>query len=189
MGAPAKRVATYADLEAVPPQLVAEIVDGELYTQARPAPKHAFAHSHLLAWSNFRFGSGDGGPGGWWIFIEPEIHFGPDVCVPDIGGWKKDRMPRIKNEAFFTLVPDWVCEVTSPSTAAFDRIKKMAVYARSGVKHAWLVNPIDRVLEAYELNNGAWVRVGAHGENEIARIAPFESVELNLGALWIELEE
>lgn len=108
--------------------------------------------------------------------------------MPDIAGWKKDRMPRIQDEPFFTMTPDWICEVTSPSTAAFDRIKKMAVYARGGVRHAWLVNPVDRVLEAFELIGGAWVRVGAHGEHEVARIAPFEAVELNLGRCGLSWE-
>lgn len=189
MGDAVKRIATYADLQAVPPHLVAELVDGELHTQSRPAPKHGVAHSRLMGWSNSRFDVGDGGPGGWWILLEPEIFFGSDVCVPDIAGWRKERMPRLKSSASFTIVPDWVCEVTSPATASFDRVKKMSVYARGGVKYAWLVSPIDRVLEAFELQNGAWMRVAAHGDDERARIVPFEEVELNLAWLWIDIED
>lgn len=188
MGEAAKRIATYNDLLAVPPHLVAEIVDGELYTQARPALPHTDTQTGLLAWARWQFHRGRGGSGGWWIENEPEIHFSNDVCVPDIAGWRKERMPRLSRAAFFTLVPDWICEVLSPSTVGFDRVKKMAVYARNGVEYAWLVEPLERILEAYRLVNGCWMRVAAHTDNECVRVPPFDEIELNLAELWAELE-
>lgn len=188
MGEGAKRIATYDDLLAVPPHLVAEIVDGELYTQSRPAMPHARTQSELSWWLGPPFQKGKNGPGGWWIVNEPEIHLGADVCVPDIAGWRKERMPRFPKTVFVTLVPDWICEVLSPSTVAFDRVKKMAVYARNGVEYAWLVDPLERILEAYRLVNGVWMRVAAHVDNECVRVPPFEEVELDLAELWAELE-
>ncbi len=148
----ARRRATYDDLLAVPDHLVAEIIDGELYTSPRPAPPHAVASSAILSVLFDRFhgssGSGAATPGGWWILIEPELHFGDDVLVPDVAGWRRARMPAVPDTAYFTTPPDWVCEVISPSSGRLDRVKKMPVYARAGVAHLWLVDPIARTLEA-----------------------------------------
>lgn len=184
MGEAAKRIATYADLDGVPEHLVAEIVDGELYEFARPSPKHAATHSRLLVWSGSRFDLGDGGPGGWWILTEPELHLHGDALVPDIAGWKKSRMQELPESAYFELAPDWVCEVLSPSTAEHDRIRKMATYAREGVRHAWLLDPQARVLEVYELENGRWYRCAACGGNRLVHVPPFEEIELDLSLLW-----
>lgn len=138
--APSPR-ATYADLEAVPPHLVAEIIDGALYTHPRPRPRHAHAYSRLGVLVGSKFDLGEGGPGGWIILDEPELHLGDDVVVPDIAGWRRGRMPRLPEEAFFTLPPDWVCEILSPSTERLDRTAKRDIYACRGVRHLWLVNP------------------------------------------------
>lgn len=189
MGEAAKRIATYNDLLAVPAHLLAEIVDGELYTQSRPAMLEAATATALSAWSHTRFHSGENGPGGWWIVHEPEVHLGADICVPDIAGWRKSRMPRYPKTAFVSVPPDWICEVLSPSTEAFDRAMKMTVYAREGVNYAWLVNPLERLLEAYELGNKLWVRIAVHVHSECVRVRPFEEVELNLASLWAGLDE
>ena len=127
-----RRSATYDDLRQVPAHLVAEILDGKLYVSPRPAPRHARSSSGLGV-SLGPFDSGRGGPGGWYILDEPELHLAPDVVVPDLAGWRRERLPRLPNEAFFTLAPDWVCEVISPSTAAMDRVKKLTIYARESV--------------------------------------------------------
>jgi Uma2 family endonuclease len=197
MGAPAMKLgrrATYADLEAVPPTLVAEIVGGELHVMPRPAPRHANAGSELMAELRSKFGPHGprrGGPGGWWILYEPELHFpdpaapdDPDVVDPDIAGWRRERMPELPPTAYFTLAPDWVCEILSRSTATFDREEKMPLYAREGVKHAWLVDPIERTLEVYELGLDRWGEATVYRAGAVARIPPFEVIELDLSILW-----
>ena len=144
---PFDRPATYDDLVKVPDIQVAEIVDGELHASPRPAPRHARAGSLLGAAITGPYDRGLGGPGGWWILDEPELHVGRNVLVPDLAGWRRTRMPRLPDTAFFPLAPDWVCEVLSPSTASLDRAKKLAIYAREGVAHAWIVDPLAGTLE------------------------------------------
>jgi Uma2 family endonuclease len=179
--------ATYEDVLNAPENKVAEILDGELFLSPRPAPRHAVASSRLGRVLG-PFDEGPGGPGGWWILDEPELHFGDHVLVPDLGGWKRERLPTIPEEAFFTLAPDWVCEVLSPSTARLDRGVKLRVYAEAGVAHVWLVNPIDRTLEVLRLQGATWTIVGVVTGSEVVRIHPFEAIELQLGRLWPDAE-
>jgi Uma2 family endonuclease len=168
----------------VPDHLVAEIVEGELYASPRPALPHAAAASVLQANLHVPFSGGRGGPGGWWILVEPELHAGTDIVVPDVAGWRRTRLPEIPTEAYFALAPDWVCETLSPSTEGIDRGKKLAIYAREGIPHLWLVNPIAETLEAYRLEQGRWSLLGTHVGDIAARIEPFDSVELELWRLW-----
>jgi Uma2 family endonuclease len=180
----AQRLATYEDLLQVPDHLVAEIVEGELFTSPRPAPPHALAFSQLGGQIIVAFGGGRGGPGGWWIFDEPELHLGPNILVPDIAGWRRERMPILPTTAAFTLVPDWVCEVVSPQTGRLDRMKKLPLYAHNEVAYAWLVDPIARNIEAFQLINGRWSLLGMYGGDDTVRIEPFEAIELPLSTLW-----
>jgi Uma2 family endonuclease len=177
------RPATYPDVVEVPDHLVAEIVNGELWTSPRPAPKHALAISGL-AMLIPAFHHGRGGPGGWWILGEPELHLHDDVLVPDIAGWRRERMPLVPETSYFPLSPDWVCEVVSPSTASLDRAKKLRIYAREGVAHAWLVDPLARTLEILRLEASRWMIQATYSEAESVRAEPFEAVELDLGLLW-----
>ena len=179
-----RRPATYADLLAVPDHLVAEILEGELHTSPRPAPRHAVASSGLGADLSGPFDRGRGGPGGWWILDEPELHLGDDVVVPDVAGWRRTRLPEMPADAFFTLAPDWVCETLSPSTERIDRGTKRAIYAREGVAHLWLLNPIAETLEAYRLDQGRWLLLETHAGDVAARIEPFDAVELELWRFW-----
>lgn len=176
--------ATYADLEALPEHLVGELVDGELIASPRPAPAHALSAGILGSEISGPFHRGKGGPGGWWILPEPELHLGPDVLVPDLAGWRVAHMERLPETAFFTLAPDWVCEVLSPSTALLDRTRKLPVYARAGVPWVWLVDPIARMLEVLRLDGAHWVMAQVAGADEKVRAAPFDAIELELGALW-----
>ena len=191
MAAPpdAKRGATYEDLERVPDTMVAEIVDGELFASPRPRPRHAVAASALGGDLNPPFQQGRGGPGGWWILGEPELHFGEDVLVPDLAGWTRERLPSMPPEAFFTLAPDWVCEVISPHNERHDRARKMPVYAREGVRDAWLVDPLERSLEVLRLEGGRWNLLTTHRGDEVVRAEPFQAVEVDLLGLWGELRE
>jgi Uma2 family endonuclease len=127
-----------------------------------------------------------GGPGGWWIIDEPELHFGANVIVPDLAGWRRERMPQIPDVAYFTLAPDWVCEILSPSTGELDRTKKLSIYAREGVGHAWLIDPLARTLEVLRLENGHCAIIATHVGNQVVRAEPFAAIELNLKDLWIE---
>jgi Uma2 family endonuclease len=179
-----RRLATYDDLLRAPDHLVAEIVDGELYTSPRPAPRHASAATTLVGDLEPAFARGRGGPGGWTILMEPELHLGPDILVPDIAGWRRERLPRLPDEAWFRLAPDWVCEVVSPSTLRLDRLKKLRVYARERVPDVWLVDPLERFVEALHLEGGRWSITGTHGGNEVVRLAPFAGIELQLAGLW-----
>ncbi len=185
---PRKRPATYEDILALPPHVTGQIVDGELFATPRPANPHATASSTLGMDIGGAYQRGRGGPGGWWIVFEPEIHLGRNVLVPDLAGWRRSRFPAIPATAFFTLAPDWVCEVLSPSTASFDRVKKMRVFAAEGVGHAWLVDPGARTLEVYRLAEGRWVLLSAHEETEVVRAEPFEELEIVLSDLWVERE-
>jgi Uma2 family endonuclease len=184
MGGGQKRKATYADLEAVPPHLVAELVDGELYVSPRPASPHARAQGALHGVLYTPFDQGRGGPGGWVLLIEPELHLGEDVLVPDLAAWRRERMPEMPEVVGFTLAPDWVCEVLSPSTAKLDREKKMKVYARAGVSHLWLVDPLKRMLEVYELRGGRWEALATHTGQALVHAEPFTPLRLELGVLW-----
>jgi Uma2 family endonuclease len=181
---PTKRNATYEDLCRVPDHLVAEILDGELIVTPRPTPRHAHVGSVLVAELVGPFGQGRGGPGGWWILYEPELHLGEDVVVPDIAGWRRERLAAVPDSAFFTLAPDWVCEILSPSTERTDRLRKLSLYARERVSHAWLVNPALRTLEIFCLENARWVVVEAHGDEEAVRAEPFDAIAIDLRLIW-----
>lgn len=180
------RRATYEDLVAVPDHLVAEIVDGELWTSPRPAPKHALAYSSLTGIIGPAYGHGRGGPGGWRIIAEPELHLGPDVLVPDIAGWRRERMPHLPEAAFFPSAPDWICEIVSPSTARLDRTKKLRVYAREGVRHAWILDPLACTLEVLRLDKDRWIILATHGGTDCVRVEPFGELDLELPLLWDE---
>ena len=185
----ARRKATYEDLLKVPDTMVAEILDGDLYTTPRPASPHARAASGIgsVLWGAFdRPCNGPGQPGGWWILFEPELHLGADVVVPDVAGWRREKMPVLPNVAAFTQAPDWACEVVSPATAGADRVRKMRIYARESVGHLWLVDPLAKTLEAYRLEGARWVVVGTHGGSERVRAEPFEAIELDIDRWWLE---
>ena len=178
------RRATYQDVLDAPAHRVAEIVDGTLYTHPRPAPPHAVASSYLGDELVGPFGKGRGGPGGWWIIDEPELHLGEDILVPDLAGWRRERMAQLPDTAYFALAPDWVCEVLSASTRRLDLHGKRPVYAREAVRHLWLVDPTDRTLEAFELRDGEWVLIASAKDDDPVGVPPFDAVTFSLGDLW-----
>jgi Uma2 family endonuclease len=188
MAEPRKK-ATYADLVAVAEPLVAEIIAGELYTSPRPAVPHTLAASAIGSVLFDRFNrptDGADAPGGWWILFEPELHFGEDVLVPDVAGWRRARMPSCPKTAAITMPPDWACEVVSPSTGALDRARQMPVYPREGVGHFWIVDPILHTIEVYRLEDGRWIVAGAYGGSEALRLEPFETIALEVTRWWGE---
>lgn len=188
MANPARRFATYEDVINAPEHFVAEVVGGELHLQPRPALCHSAAASALADELGPPFKRGRGGPGGWILLYEPELHFGGDIVVPDMAGWRRTRLDAVTDSPFLTLAPDWLAEVLSPSTEKFDRTEKLAVHAREGVPWVWLVNPHQRMLEILNLgSDGRWVLRGTYHDNVLIRAEPFDAIEFDLGALWADV--
>jgi Uma2 family endonuclease len=184
MAEPAKRKATYADLEAVPEHLVAEIIDGELVTHPRPSPRHGTATLALGALLSGHFQLGGDGPDAWVFIIEPELHLGSHVVVPDIAGWRRDRLDAYPDTNYFETVPNWVCEVLSASTERRDRTAKSRIYGEAGVSHLWLIDPRQQTLEAFELDEGEWRKIGASLGDDTVLARPFDRIAISLADLW-----
>ncbi|PIE19512.1 MAG: hypothetical protein CSA65_02375 [Proteobacteria bacterium] len=182
----AKTKSTYELLFELPDALRGEIINGQLRASPRPSGPHALASSRLGGDLERPYGRGRGGPGGWWILDEPEIHFVLDeeVLVPDLAGWRRERLPEIPEGHKFTVAPDWVCEVLSPSSKSSDREEKMPIYAHYGVGYLWLVDPKTKTLEAYRLGEGSYATLGIHRDDDVVAVAPFEAVTLHLRDLW-----
>jgi len=187
MSDPAKKRATYQDVLDAPEHLVAEIINGELRLSPRPGAPHASAASSLIIELGPPFQKGTNGPGGWVIVIEPELHLGEEIVVPDLAGWRCDRMPAVPDAAFFGVPPDWVCEALSRSTETTDRIEKLPIYAAAGVRHAWLIDAAKRSLEVFRLHEGMWLIVAMYQGNQKVRAEPFDAIELDLAAIWAYL--
>jgi Uma2 family endonuclease len=179
-----RRPATYQDVLDAPAHMVAELIEGALHLHPRPSLGHAVAGSSLTGTLNPAFQRGLGGPGGWWILFEPELHLGSDVLVPDLAGWRRERMPARPLEPWTDLPPDWVCEVLSPGTRRIDLTDKRRLYAQAGVPHLWLVDPAEQTLEAFSLGDGAWTLIAALKDEDEVRVPPFEALSFPLSVLW-----
>lgn len=180
-----KAGAVYQDVIAAPDDRIAEIVEGYLYLSPRPAIRHSHVLSVLGADLSEAFHRGRRGPGGWWILIEPELHLDADVLVPDIVGWRRERVPELPDAAGMTIVPDWVCEILSPSTERFDRLAKLPRYAAAGVPSLWLVDPPNRRLEVYRRVELEWVLLEQYTGSTTVSAPPFEAAPIELGAVWV----
>jgi len=183
----ARQATLYELLASLPEALTGEILNGQLHAQPRPSARHGRVAMMLADEIVGPFDRGRGGPGDWWIFAEPEVHFVRDieVAVPDLAGWKRARMPNPPDDQRFEVVPDWVCEILSPSTASKDRQIKMPLYAHYGVAFAWLIDPQECYLEAYRLRSGAWCQIMRLSKEDRAAVPPFEALSLDLGELWL----
>ncbi|HKQ68091.1 MAG TPA: Uma2 family endonuclease [Polyangiaceae bacterium] len=183
---PATRRAVYGDLLRLPEDVRAEVVDGQIVTLPSPRPRHSKPQRALgrFIGGPFDDDDGHGGPGGWWIFVEVDVQLGEHVVRPDLAGWRRPRLPE-PDQRPIDVVPDWICEVLSESNEAHDRVTKRRIYAVSGVEHYWIVDPEARTLEAFALSHGKWVDAGSFDENGVARVAPFEAVELPVGRLFL----
>jgi Uma2 family endonuclease len=189
---PAPRLATYADLLNLPEDVRAEVLAGTVVTSPAPLPKHSRAQRSLGSFVGRPFDDDDGygGPGGWWSFVEVDIQLGPhDIVRPDLVGWRRERLANPGDQRPILIVPDWVCEVLSPTTAAHDKITKRALYARSGIRHYWIIDVDAHTLEAFELVDQRWVLAGTYGDDALERIAPFEQIELAVGRLFLPKTE
>jgi Uma2 family endonuclease len=191
MASLAPRLATYADLLALPEDVRAEVLAGQIVTSPAPLPRHAKVQGSARRFIGGPFDDDDGrgGPGGWWIFLEVDIALSAhDVVRPDLAGWRRERLPKPGTARPIDVAPDWVCEILSHSTASRDRVLKRNLYARSGIPHYWLIDPSARVLEALTLREGSWLETGVYDDQATARIAPFEAIELEVGRLFLPRE-
>jgi Uma2 family endonuclease len=179
--------ATYQDVLTAPPDKVTEIINGKLHVFPRPSLPHSLVASVLGTVVSMPFMHGRGGPGGWIILDEPELHLAEDILVPDLAGWRRERLPTIDRVAYTTLAPDWSCEVLSPSTEKIDRSEKLAIYAAAGVRHVWLINPTIRTLEVLRIGDGKCVTLSVHCDDQQFRAEPFEAILLELATLWADL--
>ncbi len=185
MREPKQRPATYADLEALPANMVGQILYGVLHAHPRPAPRHAVSANELGTELTVPFGRGRGGPGGWIFMVEPELHLGPHVVVPDIAGWRRERLTPFPATAYIETSPDWLAEVLSPSTVQVDRTDKLAIYAEYGVGHCWYVDPIARTLEVLALTTGKWLLAATFKDADPVTAPPFEVHTFPLDVLWV----
>jgi Uma2 family endonuclease len=182
----ALKPATYADLEAVPEHLVAEIIDGRLVTRHHMPPRQNLAHAALLNALNGALGHRRGHAGTWIFLSKPELHLAEHVVVPDLAGWRRERLPDIPDAPWIDLMPDWICEVIAPTTASEDRDRKRQIYAQRGLKHYWLLDPAIRRLEALKLASRACVLQNFYVGCAEVVCEPFAPVQFSLSALWYE---
>ncbi len=174
------------DVRRSPGHFVAEYLNGELAYRQRFSNRFVNAKSVIGMEIGFHFHGegGAGGPGGWWILDEPELHLGNEVIVPDLAGWRSDRLGAIGDELSFSTAPDWVCEVLSPHSARMNSTQKLPIYLREHVRHVWIVDPIAQTLVVFRHTGSQWLLAADDGGQALIRAEPFESVELNLARAW-----
>ena len=189
MAQPKARPATYADIEALPPHVTGEIAYGVLHAHPRPLPRHANAAIELQTEINNPFRRGRGGPGGWIFLPEPELHLGEHVIVPDIAGWRRERLPALPKTVGISTSPDWICEILSPSTQRLDRTDKLSIYAAFGVGHCWYADPLVQTLEVFALQGDKWLLAATFKDADPVTAPPFEVHTFPLDVLWMAEEE
>ncbi|MBF0099990.1 MAG: Uma2 family endonuclease [Desulfobacterales bacterium] len=178
--------AEYDDLYNIPENMIGQIINGELIVMPRPSPKHAGTLSNLTIEIGPPYKLGRGGPGGWIILDEPEIKLGQDIFVPDLAGWKKEKLPQPPSTNYISVPPDWICEVLSPSTEKTDRARKMPIYAQFQVGHLWLIDPIEKILEIFKLIHNQWTVLSIYAEDDKVKGEPFQEIDIDLKNLWWE---
>ncbi len=186
---------TIKDWLAIPEEKRAELIDGVIVYQGMPGPLHGEVQGRTFSLAIGPFGRRIGGgdrPGGWWISLEVDMELAGMGCRPDVLGWlrsKHPRRPEPDERGVVTAVPDWVCEVLSPSTAYIDQGKKRRGYHRAGVQHYWLVDPTNRTLTVLERTERDYLIVLVAGEDDVVRAAPFDAVEIPITEMFGDNEE
>ncbi|MBF0226913.1 MAG: Uma2 family endonuclease [Desulfobacterales bacterium] len=181
-----KKNATYEDLYKIPESMIGQIINNKLVVTPRPSYRHASVTSDLGAEIIPPYKFGRGGPGGWIILYEPEIKLGENIFVPDLAGWKKEKLLKLPATNYISISPDWICEVLSPSTEKTDRARKMPIYAQFGVSYFWIIDPIEKVLEIFKLSGNQWIVVGTYAEDDKVKPEPFQEIEIDLKNLWLD---
>jgi Uma2 family endonuclease len=183
----ALRLATYDDLLALPDGERGEIVRGSLVLAPAPLPRHSKVQGALRRFIGGAFDDDDGrgGPGGWWVLLEVDVRLGRhDIVRPDLAGWRRERLVDPWDLRPIDVVPDWVCEITSPSNARHDRVTKARLYLEAKVPTLWLIDPDTRVLEALVREGERWVEAGRFSDGDVVRIPPFEAIELEVSRIF-----
>ncbi len=181
---PPARPATCADLDDLPDDVDGEIIDGRLYTMLKPRPRHVKIASVIGMVVGPPYHLGSNGPGGWWILVEPGIELPEAAKIgPDVAGWRRERLPELPEDPI-GVVPDWICEVLSPSTRQYDLSVKRPFYARVGVPWMWIVDPEVQLVTVSRLHEGRWSEIGTFAGDLRVQFEPFESAELDLAEWW-----
>lgn len=192
MSKPAYKIPTYEDILALPEGITGEILDGQLYTSPRPSPIHQHAMSGTISPLKQKYGGGSGGEKKGWIFLtEPQLHIAQQDIVPDVAGWRIEKLPDVPKKIFaeplITVTPDWICEILSPSSGRRDRVLKRKIYLELKVGYYWIIDPINQTLEAYKYETSSkWTEVGIYGGEEKVRVEPFNDTEFDLSTLWLQ---
>jgi Uma2 family endonuclease len=184
------QAAAYSALGAMPTGWVGEILDEELVASPRPSAEQLRAAFMLGVELGERLDPRRAGTGRWCFLRAPELRLGGDVLVPDLAGWRRDRLAEapLPAEPFLRLAPDWVCEVLGPASVVLDRARKLPVYARAGVSQVWLVDPVARTLECFQRVKRGWLLASTHEGEALVRAEPFAGLTLELSALWMPAE-
>jgi len=173
----------YEQIRALPEHVTGEILEpGVLRTMSRPARPHRRTHTSILRGLD-GFDANFGGKG-WWIEIEVEIRFpGGRLAVPDLSGFRVERVPELPDENPLHILPDWCCEILSPTTERVDRMVKLPLYARSGVPWIWLVDPNLHTIEVFETIDGRPALTAVGGDLDNAHLPPFG--DLDISTWWL----
>lgn len=171
-----------SEIERLPENMTGEVIGGELYVMGRPSGAHQ--NVEMEVGNDLRHG---GGGSGWLILAEVEVRFpSNELVVPDISGWRRERIAGSERQNPFTVRPDWVCEILSDSTRIKDLGPKRDLYGRQGVPHLWVIDPEAHILEAFALTNARWVLLGMWSEAQIATgIEPFPDARFELSRWWL----
>jgi len=188
MAAPAPKTdATLADLDALPAHMKGEIIDGVLYAMTRPRGVHQSVAGRVHADIEPAYERGRGGPGGWWILPEPGVELARAKEIsPDVAGWRRARLPSLPRDAAITVVPDWVCEVLSPTIRRHHNLVKRPLYAAVGVQWLWTVDSEALTVTVHRLQDGRWLELGVYADERDARIEPFADIAVDVSAWWPE---
>ena len=193
MVAPRVKLATAADLDALPGDARAEIIHGAIVHKASPSAEHGasqFAFGTVLG-RRFQRGTGGRWPGGWWFGTEIEVEYEThEVYLHDLVGWRRDRVPHRPTGRPVRTRPDWACELLSPSNAKHDLIDKFQVLHTNGVSHYWIADPLEQTLIVHRWEPRGYLVVLTAAAGDVVRAEPFDTVELRISALFgVEADE
>lgn len=190
MAAAPHKLATFADLAALPDEVRAEIIHGAISEKAAPSAEHADSQAALAGFLRPRFHRGSGSPSGWWILTEIDVEYGAhELFRHDIAGWRRERVPQRPTGRPLRERPDWVAEILSPSNERRDLVDKFRVLQGAGVPYYWVLHPIEKVLVVHRLESPGYVVALTAGAGETVRAEPFAEVDLRVDVLFGDADD